>query len=99
MTDRTAARRLRPAQHADDRFWTRWITRANGDTLVLCCRLGYTNKALLVRDVPGKKHDLARRVNELNMMLRNDFADAIDAAGFRPASPAAFAARELSRAA
>jgi len=43
----------------------------------LGCHPGYTDETLLVRDVPGKTHDLARRVNELDMMLHDDFADAI----------------------
>lgn len=88
-----------PPCTTDDRFWTRWISRANGDAVELGCHPGYADETLLVRDVPGKPHDLARRVNELTMMLRDDFPDAVDAAGFRLASPSVFEARELVKAA
>ena len=88
-----------PPCTTDDRFWTRWIRRANGNSVELGCHPGYTDETLLVRDVPGKKYDLARRVNELDMMLRDDFLDAVSAAGFRIASPSVFEARELAKAA
>jgi chitin disaccharide deacetylase len=88
-----------PPCTTDDRFWTRWISKANGETVELGCHPGYTDQTLLVRDVPGKKYDLARRVNELDMMLRDDFLEAADAAGFRIAPPSVFEVPELARAA
>jgi chitin disaccharide deacetylase len=88
-----------PPCTTDGRFWTRWIGRANGDTVELGCHPGYTDETLLVRDVPGKTYDLARRVNELDMMLRDDFLEAVDAAGFHLAPPAAFEVPELAKAA
>jgi len=88
-----------PPRTADDRFWTRWISQANGESVELGCHPGYTDETLLIRDVPGKKHDLARRVNELMLMLRDDFADAVSAAGFRIAAPGLFTLRERARAA
>lgn len=88
-----------PPWTADDRFWTRWISRVHGDRVELGCHPGYTDETLLVRDVPGKKYDLARRVNELDLMLRDDFLEAVTAAGFRIASPSLFEVRQLARAA
>lgn len=88
-----------PPATADDRFWTRWISHASGDAVELGCHPGFADETLLGRDVPGHKHDLARRVNELTLMLRDDFAAAVTAAGFRIASPNLFMTRERARAA
>jgi len=88
-----------PPITADPEFYTRWLKKVRGDVVEIGCHPGYIDETLLVRDVPGKPHDLSRRENELNMMLSQEFLQAIDAAHFRIAPVDEFQPERLCHAA
>ena len=88
-----------PPCTADEKFWTRWLRKVRGDFVELGCHPGYSDKTLLIRDVPGKKYDLIRREHEMRLLLRDDFTQAMEETGFEMVPPADYQSLRLAQAA
>lgn len=72
----------------DPAFHTRWLKAIPGRSVELACHPGYHDDTLVGRDCTATDGLLQRRVDELALLKRPDFADAVRAAGFEavPAS-------------
>jgi chitin disaccharide deacetylase len=66
----------------DPRFHTRWLARLPGQTVELACHPGYHDLTLIGRDCSGDDEWLRRRVREVELFRRPEYAEAVRAAGF-----------------
>lgn len=71
----------------DPEFFSRWLARVPGHTVELMCHPGEEDATLLGRDCRAGDGLLQRRVDELKLLERPDFLDAVTRAGFRRSAP------------
>ena len=76
----------------DPAFFTRWLAELPGDPVELCCHPGYLDPTLIGRDCGPDDGLLRRRVDELALLDRPAFLEAVRAAGFALTAPSQIAA-------
>jgi predicted glycoside hydrolase/deacetylase ChbG (UPF0249 family) len=76
----------------DPKFFERWLQAVPGNMVELMCHPGYLDPTLLGRDCEVGDGLLERRVDELHLLRRRSFQDAVAAAGFRLVTPSQWTA-------
>jgi predicted glycoside hydrolase/deacetylase ChbG (UPF0249 family) len=71
----------------DPEFFVRWLTRVPGRVVELACHPGYLDTTLIGRDCTATDGRLARRVDELHLLLDPSFRSACRRAGFTLIAP------------
>jgi hypothetical protein len=71
----------------DDAFFTRWLAGVPGRVVELACHPGHRDDTVVGRDCPPGGAMIGRRVDELRLLGRPDFALACRAAGFTRVAP------------
>jgi predicted glycoside hydrolase/deacetylase ChbG (UPF0249 family) len=70
-------------------FFEAWLQALPGQLVELSCHPGYTDETLLGRDCTRRDGMLERRVDELELLRRPEFLQAVARSGFNLVSPAA----------
>lgn len=72
---------------SEPEFFSRWLRKFPGSSVELVCHPGHWDEALIGRDCGVNDARLQSRVDELNLLHRTDFPEALRRSGFEPASP------------
>jgi predicted glycoside hydrolase/deacetylase ChbG (UPF0249 family) len=78
---------------ADPAFFVRWLTRVPGRVVELACHPGHPDPTLYGRDCTPTDGLFQRRVDEMGLLQRPEFAEAVRRAGFILVSPSALVSR------
>ncbi|MBY0523904.1 MAG: ChbG/HpnK family deacetylase [Gemmataceae bacterium] len=76
-----------PSCVTDPSYMTRWLTCIPGTVVELACHPGYYDSSLIGRDCSAGDGKLERRVDELRLLRRPDFQEAVHRAGFTLVTP------------
>jgi chitin disaccharide deacetylase len=71
----------------DSEFFSRWLANVRGDVVELTCHPGDRDETLFGRDATPGDGNVERRVQELVLLSRGDFAIAVNRAGFQLTRP------------
>jgi hypothetical protein len=72
------------------RFFEDWLREIPGGMVEMCCHPGYRDENLIGRDCTAYDGLMQRRVDELRLLQRPEFFDAVAEAGFELTSPEQF---------
>jgi predicted glycoside hydrolase/deacetylase ChbG (UPF0249 family) len=78
----------------DPRFHHRWLSRMPGQVVELVCHPGFEDRTLVGRDCVDGDGLMQWRVDELTLLDRPEFFEAVAAAGFRIISPTQWLQRD-----
>jgi predicted glycoside hydrolase/deacetylase ChbG (UPF0249 family) len=70
------------------RFFEEWLVALPGQIVEMSCHPGYPDETLLGRDCETKDGMMQRRIDELELLRRPEFLEAVARAGFELVSPA-----------